>query len=87
MIFAIDAKMGYHTWCWIVRGISLLGGVVLAAGMLNGNHAVLCLSGLALLLLALAVSAVKLKCPACGRRIPERIDMRISVCPYCGEKL
>jgi predicted RNA-binding Zn-ribbon protein involved in translation (DUF1610 family) len=79
--------MRYHQWCWIVRGIGLLGGIVLAAGMLNNNNMFLCLTGVAVLLIALAVSAAKLRCPACGKRIPEQVNMRIEVCPHCGKPL
>lgn len=79
--------MSYHVWCWIVRGIGLLGGVILAAGMLNERNALLCLLGGGLLGVALIISAIKLTCPGCGKRIPERINMKINVCPHCGEPL
>ena len=65
----------------------MLGGIILAVGMLNGKNALLCLIGVGILLIALAVSAMKLKCPECGRRIPERVNMKVEVCPYCGKEL
>lgn len=65
----------------------MLGGIVLAAGMLNNKNMFLCLAGVSVLLIALVVSAVKLRCPACGKRIPERVNMRIEVCPHCGKPL
>ena len=65
----------------------MLGGIVLAAGMLNNNNMFLCLTGVAVLLIALAVSVAKLRCPACGKRIPEQVNMRIEVCPHCGKPL
>lgn len=79
--------MGYHAWCWIVRGIGLLGGIILAAGMLNGNNTILCLVGIAILFIAVIVSAMKLKCPECGKHIPEKVNMRIKMCPHCGKPL
>ncbi len=79
--------MRYHEWCWVVRGIGLLGGIVLAAGMLNEKNIFLCLIGVSFLLIALVVSAVKLRCPECGKRIPEQVHMRIEVCPHCGKPL
>jgi len=79
--------MGYRAWCWIVRGIGLLGGILLAAGLLNDKSVLLCLMGFLFLITALVVSAIKLKCPECGKRIPERVNMKIEVCPHCGKPL
>lgn len=73
--------MGYHGWCWIVKGISFV------AGMLNEKDMLLCLTGVVVLLIALVVSGVKIRCPECKKRIPERMNMRIEVCPYCGKRL
>ena len=79
--------MSYHTWCWIVRGIGLAGGAFWGAGVLSDNNRELCALGVVFLIVGLIVAAWKLRCPKCRRRIPERINMKIEMCPYCGEKL
>lgn len=79
--------MGYHAWCWCVRGIGLLGGSSIFLGIIVGNNVWLYSCGIILLVAGLIVSAWKLRCPKCNRRIPERVNMKIERCPYCGEKL
>lgn len=79
-------KLGYHGWVWVVRGVGLLGGVFFLRWRLH-DDAISFIIGVIIWLIAFVIAGVKLICPHCGKRIPERLNMRIDCCPHCGKRL
>ena len=76
-------------WDWVSTIIFLLGAVISYIGAINetGLSALLCLGGLLIIVAALAVALIKLRCPFCRHFLGVLYNGKKSFCPYCGCKI
>ena len=75
-------------WDWVSTIIFLLGAVISYIGAINetGLSALLCLGGLLIIVAALAVALIKLRCPFCRHFLGVLYSGKKTFCPYCGCK-
>lgn len=78
-------KLGYPQWKWICRGISLFAAVLLLANYYK--RGVPFAIGLVLLVVALIVAVITLRCPYCGRKLGDPPFLKLKKCPHCGKDL
>lgn len=76
-------------WDWVSTIIFLLGAVISYIGAINetGLSALLCLGGLLIIVAALAVALIKLRCPFCRHFLGVLYSGKKTFCPYCGCKI
>lgn len=63
-----------------------MGGIVGFFAVIQESYTMYIMCG-AILLLALIIAACALRCPKCGKCVPDRFTMKFDYCPHCGEKI
>lgn len=76
-------------WDWVSTIIFLLGAVISYIGAINktGLSALLCFGGFLIIIAALVVALIKLRCPFCRHFLGVLYSSKKMFCPYCGCKI
>ena len=80
--------MSVKKWRVAANCVEVIGALVLlVAFFIHRGWNPISIFGLVLMLAGLVIHAAKVRCPACGRHISDRVPLDINCCPFCGAEL
>ena len=80
--------MSFKSWHFVFCILSSMDAVLFFASRVLWRGSLLWLVLIGVMFAAtLFVYFAKLRCPACGERVPEKDYVQNGFCSYCGEKL
>lgn len=79
--------MSYNKWKWITRVIGTVGALLIVIGNNDNNMGIFKYIGFILLVIAIIIAIITLRCPNCQGTIPDALNIKFSKCPHCGYDL